>query len=126
MLATEPATTQFCLSKGISEPRPVAGMSADQNSFLSNSSWPKPAMETRCGRWLLRDRLHHIVDRPRARDRPLHVLDQRIVVLGKCMQPRLGLHLHDLVAAGLQAAKQQRQCFRRVSLEIMHQDDALA
>jgi hypothetical protein len=40
MLATEPATTEFRLSKGIPEPRPVAGMTAVQGSFLSDSSWP--------------------------------------------------------------------------------------
>jgi len=33
MLATESATTERCLSKGIPEPRPVAGMSAERDSF---------------------------------------------------------------------------------------------
>ena len=38
--ATAPAKTQFRLSKGISEPRPVAGSTAERDSFLSTSSWP--------------------------------------------------------------------------------------
>ena len=37
MLATAPAKTEFCLFKGIPEPRPVAGISPEQDAFLSNS-----------------------------------------------------------------------------------------
>src|SRR2546430_13859284 len=40
VLAKAPAKTQFRLSKGISEPRPVAGSTAERDSFLPNTSWP--------------------------------------------------------------------------------------
>jgi len=56
---------------------------------------------------LFRNRLHHIVDRSCARDRQLHVLDESLVVFGKSLQRCLGFHLHDLVAAGFQAAQQR-------------------
>ncbi len=79
-----------------------------------------------CGLNLFRNGLHHIVDRSCARDRQLHVLDESLVVFGKSLQRCLGFHLHDLVAAGFQTAQQRWQCFCRVLLEIMHQDDALA
>ena len=54
----------------------------------------------------------------RARDWQFHFLDEGLVVFSKRLQRRLGFHLHDLVAAGLQAAKQRRQCVRRVSKAI--------
>jgi hypothetical protein len=60
-----------------------------------------------CGLNLFRNRLHHIVDRSCARDRQLHVLDESLVVFGKSLQRCLGFHLHDLVAAGFQAAQQR-------------------
>ncbi len=66
-----------------------------------------------CGLNLFRNRLHHIVDRSCARDRQLHVLDESLVVFGKSLQRRLGFHVNDLVAAGLQAAK---QCIRMMPL----------
>jgi hypothetical protein len=59
-----------------------------------------------CSLNLFRNRLHHIVDRSCARDRQLHVLDESLVVFGKSLQRCLGFHLNNLVAAGLQAAKQ--------------------
>jgi hypothetical protein len=40
VLATAPATAKFRLSKGIPEPWPVAGISPEQDSHLSNPSWP--------------------------------------------------------------------------------------
>src|SRR2546430_7393294 len=40
VLSTAPAKTQFRLSKGILEPRPVAGSTAERDSFLPNTSWP--------------------------------------------------------------------------------------
>jgi hypothetical protein len=38
--AAAPASTKFCLSKGVPEPRPVAGSTAERDSLLLNSSWP--------------------------------------------------------------------------------------
>ena len=75
----------------------------------------------------LRDRLHHARDRTRASTRRhLQVLQQRLVIFRQRLERRLGLHLHDLVAAGLQPREQRRQRFAGVLLEVVHQDDALA
>ena len=59
--------------------------------------------------FLLRNRLHHAADRAAGNGRHLLVLHQHRVVFGQGFELLLGLHLHDLVAAGLQAAQQRRQ-----------------
>ncbi len=61
---------------------------------------------------LLRNCLHHAAQRTRIGDWHLRVLDQRLVIFGQRLERRLGFHLHDLVAAGLQPAEQRRQGFR--------------
>ena len=54
------------------------------------------------------------------------VLDDVFVVFGDGLHRRLGLHRHDLVAAGLQLLQQIGQGFGGVLVEVVHQDDALA
>src|ERR1019366_10488452 len=71
------------------------------------------------GRMLLRNRLNHAAHRAGACDRHFHVLDQRLVIFGQGLHRRLGLHLHHLVAAGLQAAKQDGHGLGGMLLEIV-------
>src|SRR6185369_5255963 len=81
---------------------------------------------TRRRQSLLRNRLHYAADRAAGNRRHLLVLYQHRIVFRQGFELLLGLHLHDLVAAGLQATQQRRQGDRRVLLQIVHQDDALA